>query len=83
MERKEIEEIIRNYIIEEFVQDADTEISPETLLITGGIIDSFSLVSIQVFISRKFKVTIPSSRVTPETFDSINKIVTLVESLIK
>lgn len=83
MERKEIENIIRDYITNEFIPDGDIEITPETLLITGGIIDSFSMVSLQVFISRKFKITIPSSRSTPETFDSINNIVTLIESLIR
>ena len=74
----EIKEMILKYVIKEYVDDDDVEITYETPLISSGYVDSFSMVSLLVFLENKFKIKIPPSKATPEAFDSVNNIVALV-----
>lgn len=74
----EMKELIRNYVIKEYIDDDDTTITYETPLISSGYVDSFSMVSLLVFLENKFRIKIPPSKATPEAFDSVNNIVALV-----
>jgi acyl carrier protein len=78
MNSEEIKALILNYIIKEYIGDADAEITYDTPLISSGYVDSFSMISLLVFIEKKFNIKIPPSKATPETFDNVNKIVALV-----
>ena len=70
-------EYVRNEYIDE--DDEDTELDYDTPLISGGIVDSFSMVSLKVFLERKYSIQIPDAKATPEAFDSVNKIIALVK----
>jgi len=74
----EMKDLVLKYVINEFIEDEDEEITWETPLISSGYVDSFSMVSLLVFLENKFKIKIPPSKATPEAFDSVNKIVDLV-----
>jgi acyl carrier protein/D-alanine--poly(phosphoribitol) ligase subunit 2 len=74
----EMKEMILKYVIKEYVDDEDVKITYETPLISSGFVDSFSMVSLLVFLENKFKIKIPPSKATPEAFDSVNNIVALV-----
>jgi len=78
----EMKEFVREYIINEYVED-DTVINYDTPLISGGIVDSFSMVSLKRFLENKYKISIPDDKATPEVFDSVNKIVDLVNEFLK
>ena len=60
-------------------EDDDREISYDTPLISGGIVDSFSMVSLKRFLETKYKIQIPDAKATPEAFDSVNNIITLLQ----
>jgi len=79
---EEMKAIIREYVVKEYVED-DTEIGYDTPLISGGIVDSFSMVSLKRFLENKYKISIPDDKATPEAFDTVNKIVKLVNEFIK
>jgi acyl carrier protein len=79
---EEMKKIIRDYVIQEYVED-DTEVNFDTPLISGGIVDSFSMVSLKRFLENKYKISIPDDKATPEAFDSVNKIVDLVNEFLK
>jgi len=66
-----------HYVIEEYGNE-DDEITFETPLISGGLVDSFSMVSLKRFLEVKYKISIPDEDASPEAFDSVNKIVDLV-----
>jgi acyl carrier protein len=83
MNPDEMKEIVLNYIIKEYREDEDVVITYDTPLITGGYVDSFSMVSLLVFIENRFKIKIPPSQATPDAFDSVNKIVDLASRYIK
>ncbi len=74
----EMKELIRNYVIREYIDDDDVTITYDSPLISSGYVDSFSMVSLLVFLENKFKIKIPPSKATPEAFDSVNNIVALV-----
>lgn len=79
---EEIKDVILQYVIDEYQEDEDDEITYDTPLISGGFVDSFSLVSLKVFIENKYKISLPDDKATPEAFDSVNKIVDLVKEYI-
>ncbi|MCX6330429.1 MAG: acyl carrier protein [Bacteroidia bacterium] len=78
---EDIKDLVRKYVISEYLDEGD-EITYDTPLISSGIVDSFSMVSLLVFLENKFKIKIPPQKATPEAFDSVNKIVALVNEYI-
>ena len=79
---EEMKDIILEYVIEEYVEDEDEEVTYDTPLISGGIVDSFSMVSLKRFLENKYSISIPDEEATPEAFDSVNKIVDLVQKFV-
>ncbi|MFQ6104252.1 MAG: phosphopantetheine-binding protein [Candidatus Glassbacteria bacterium] len=75
----EMQEAILDYIREEYLEEEDEEIDIDTPLISGGIVDSFSMVSLKRFLENKYQITIPDEKATPEAFDTVNKICALIE----
>lgn len=70
---------VLEYVAAEYLDDEDdVELAPDTPLISSGIVDSFSMVSLKTFLERKYGVKLPDSEATPEAFDTISSIVTLV-----
>lgn len=78
----DMQKIILNYVKNEYLEDEDQEINLDTPLISGGIVDSFSMVSLKRFLEKKYKISIPDEKATPEAFDTVNKICTLVNEFI-
>jgi acyl carrier protein len=79
---EEMKDVVLQYVIDEYLEDEDEEILYDTPLISGGIVDSFSMVSLKRFLENKYKISIPDDKATPEAFDSVNKIVSLVKEFI-
>jgi acyl carrier protein/D-alanine--poly(phosphoribitol) ligase subunit 2 len=80
----ELHKAILDYVKKEYLdEDSDTEVDVETPLISSGIVDSFSMVSLKTFLEKKYKIAIPDAKATPEAFDSVNKIATLVTTMLK
>lgn len=75
-----VKDLVLGYIRNEYLEEGDErQITYDTPLISGGIVDSFSMVSLLVFLETKFNIKIPDSKATPEAFDSVNNIVTLLK----
>jgi len=72
---KSVLEYVRREYIEE---DDDRELTETTPLISGGIVDSFSMVSLKRFLEKKNGITIPDADASPEAFDTVKSIVALV-----
>lgn len=77
---EEIKEVVLEYVQDEYLEeDDDREVDMNTPLISGGIVDSFSMVSLKRFLENKYGIQIPDADATPEAFDSVEKIAVLVE----
>jgi acyl carrier protein len=79
----EMEQAILEYVKKEYLEDDDTEIDFDSPLISAGIVDSFSMVSLKTFLEKKYMISIPDAKATPEAFDSVNKIAKLVREFVK
>jgi acyl carrier protein len=73
----EMKEAILKYVINEYAED-DDDVTYDTPLISGGLVDSFSMVSLKRFLEVKYKISIPDERATPDSFDTVSKITDLV-----
>jgi|WetSurMetagenome_2_1015567.scaffolds.fasta_scaffold178461_2 acyl carrier protein len=73
-----MEEELINFIRNEYLDDNNIEITPDTKLISGGLIDSFSLVSLQTYIEKKFGKKIPPPIITAESFDTIRQMIEII-----
>ena len=70
---------ILDYVRREYIEEGDDRpLDATTPLITGGIVDSFSLVSLKRFLERKYAVTIPDADATPDAFNTVERIAALV-----
>ena len=76
----DLEQVILAYVKREYIdEDDDREVTPTTPLISGGIVDSFSMVSLKRFVEKKYDIQIPDADASPAAFDTVEKIVALVE----
>jgi len=70
-----MESVINDYISREIVQDPTVlPLSNDTSLLTGGILDSLSLLRLVVFLQDRFQLTVDDTELLPENFDSVNAI---------
>lgn len=77
-ELNEMKEVILKYVINEYAEE-DDDVTFDTPLISGGLVDSFSMVSLKRFLEVKYKISIPDERATPDAFDNVSKIAALVQ----
>jgi acyl carrier protein len=71
---------LADYISKEIMKQPDREIDPDEALISGGLIDSFSLVDLALFVEEKFGVRIDDTELNADTFDSLNQLAKLITS---
>ena len=75
----DIKELVLNYVVKEYIDNEDEEITYDTPLISSGYVDSFSMISLLVFVQNEFKIKITPDKATPEPFDSVNNFAALVK----
>ena len=80
---EDLKSVILEYVIEEYLEDEDEELSFDSPLISGGIVDSFSMVSLKRFLENKYNISIPDADASPEAFDTVEKIEVLVNRFLK
>lgn len=61
----------------------DIEFENEENLVSDGLLESFDLVQLVATLEEEFDVEIGGRNITKENFDSLDKIVSLMESLQK
>jgi len=76
----DIKQTVLDYIRKEYLEeDDDRELTETTPLISGGIVDSFSMVSLKRFLEKKYAIQIPDADASPEAFDTARSIEILVK----
>jgi acyl carrier protein len=73
-----MKEKIIEYIIDEYVEDESTEIKADTPLISSGLVDSFSMVSLKMFLEDEYEIQMTDEEASTEAFDTVNRIIELV-----
>ena len=76
-----MKEMILEYIKKEYLDEdeaGEMTLDENTPLISSGIIDSFSMVSLKRFLEKKYEVKLPDEEATPQAFDTVTSIIALV-----
>lgn len=79
MDKDNMKAKLKKYILKEIMKNEDYSIQDDEPLITNGLINSFSLVQIAVFIEEEFQVKIPDTDLTVENMDTINDMTARIE----
>ena len=71
-------ERLRGFICAELLRDPAYPLGDDEPLISGGLIDSFSIAHVAVFIETAFAVYIPDVDLTVENMDTLRQILALI-----
>ena len=74
----EITSQLAQYIATDILKQPKRVIAADARLISSGLIDSFHLVDLALFIEEKFGVHIDDSELNVDTFDSLNDLAALI-----
>lgn len=78
MDEQTVREKIRDYISNELLYDVGYELTDDEPIISEGMMDSFALAEIGVYVEKEFDVYIPDPDLTVEKMDTLDLIVTRV-----
>ena len=71
---------IEKYIAAQILKQPDRKIEVDGPLISSGLIDSFSLMDLALFVEDTFGVRIDDTELNANTFDNLTQLASLIES---
>ena len=75
----DIQSTLAQYISTEILKQPKRLIAPEEKLISNGLIDSFHLVDMALFVEDTFGVHMDDTELNAETFDTLAQLAALIE----
>ena len=70
---------LSKYIAAQILKQPERSISNSEALISSGLIDSFSLVDLALFIEDTYGVHIDDTELNADTFDTLDQLATLIQ----
>ena len=80
MNSEDISSLLAQHIATKILRQPKREIPPDGALISSGLIDSFNLVDLALFIEDTYQVHIDDTELNASTFDSLNQLTALIQS---
>lgn len=68
----EVNEVLRQFIVENFLFGERGNLSDDTSFLESGIIDSTGVLELVLFLDKKFGVSVEDDELIPENLDSIS-----------
>ncbi len=79
MERQAIVDKVKNYVLTQFLPGEDpNELTPETPLMTTGILDSLATLKLVTFLEQEFNITVEAHEADAENLNTLDQIADLV-----
>jgi len=78
-EEQTIREKLRAFITRELIRDESYNLREDEGIVTGGLMDSFSLAEFGVYVEDEFNIYIPDSDLTVEKLDTLNQMVARIQ----
>jgi acyl carrier protein len=75
----EIIPTLARFIAEKILKNPKRMLKPDEALISSGLIDSFSLVDLGLFVEDQFGARLEDSELNAQTFDNLNQLAALIE----
>jgi acyl carrier protein len=73
------QQILADYVATSILKQPNKSIAPGDRLLSSGLVDSFSLVDLAIFIEERFGVQIADTELNEQTFDTLAELSALVE----
>jgi acyl carrier protein len=74
-DERTIREQLRAFITRDLIRDPGYDLTDTEGIVTGGLMDSFSLAEFAVYVEKEFGVYIPDSDLTVAKMDTLNQMV--------
>jgi acyl carrier protein len=71
---------LTEYLAKDILKQPNRTIQPGEALLSSGLIDSFHLVDLALFVEDNFGVHIDDSELNASTFDSLDGLIALIQS---
>jgi len=71
---------LAKFIAGEILKQPGRAIASDQALISSGLIDSFSLMDLALFVEDTFAVRIEDTELTADTFDTLDQLAALIQS---
>jgi len=71
---------LATFIASKILKQPSRIIAPEQPLISSGLIDSFSLMDLALYVEDTFGVRIEDTELNADTFDNLTQLASLIES---
>jgi acyl carrier protein len=71
---------LETFIAAQILKQPNRKISAEEALISSGLIDSFSLMDLALYVEDTFGVRIEDTELNANTFDNLNQLAALIAS---
>lgn len=68
------------FLATDILKQPNRAIAPDEPLISSGLIDSFSLMDVALFVEDNFGVRIEDTELNADTFDNLTQLASLIES---
>ena len=78
MDEQTIREKLRTYITRDLIRDASYKLTDTEGIITNGLMDSFALAELAVYVEGEFGVYIPDPDLTVEKMNTLDQMVARV-----
>ena len=70
---------LSRYIAREILKQPKREIAADEALISSGLIDSFNLVDLALYVEDNYGIHIDDTELNADTFDSLDQLVSLIQ----
>ena len=71
---------LEKYVAAQILKQPNRKISAEEPLISSGLIDSFSLMDLALYVEDTFGIRIEDTELNANTFDNLNQLASLIQS---
>jgi len=71
---------LSTFLATDILKQPNRAIAPDEPLISSGLIDSFSLMDVALFVEDNFGIRIEDTELNADTFDNMTQLATLIES---
>lgn len=75
---EDIENMLSRFIASDILKQPSRRIDPQEKLISSGLIDSFHLVDLALFVEDNFGVRIDDAELNANVFDTLGELVALI-----
>ena len=71
---------LATFLAEKILKQPNRKITADEALLSSGLIDSFSLMDVALYVEDTFGVRIEDTELNADTFDNLSQLATLIES---